>query len=170
MNPDRLICGLATLFGTMAHSGVFWTARMFEGWLRSPITALPLRVNHSMLAIERDGLVITNVGTCRMFATVKEPRDGLLTLAEIDDGPWGDALLEDVRRHMGQEWMPAYGLSIACQEIPGEMVLPFEVSLTTRPSFSDAKVLAIGEAAMTTWNLLTEAPATATALSDLEWT
>jgi hypothetical protein len=60
---------------------------------------------------------------------------------------------------MGQEWMPAYGLSIACQEIPGEM--PFEVSLTTRPSFSDAKVLAIGEAAMTTWNLLTEAPATA---------
>jgi hypothetical protein len=129
--------------------------------LRSPITALPLRVNHSMLAIERGGLVITNVGTCRMFATVKEPRDGLLTLAEIDDGPWGDALLEDVRRHMGQEWMPAYGLSIACQEIPGEMVLPFEVSLTTRPSFSDAKVLAIGEAAMTTWNLLTEAPATA---------
>ena len=84
MNPDRLICGLATLFGTMAHSGVFWTARMFEGWLRSPITALPLRVNHSMLAIERGGLVITNVGTCRMFATVKEPRDGLLTLAEID--------------------------------------------------------------------------------------
>ena len=62
---------------------------------------------------------------------------------------------------MGQEWMPAYGLSIACEEIPGEMVLPFEVSLTTRPSFSDAKVLAIGEAAMTTWNLLTEAPATA---------
>ena len=52
MNPDRLICGLATLFGTMAHSGVFWTARMFEGWLRSPITALPLRVNHSMLAID----------------------------------------------------------------------------------------------------------------------
>jgi hypothetical protein len=161
VNPDRLICGLATLFGTMAHSGVFWTARMFEGWLRSPITALPLRVNHSMLAIERGGLVITNVGTCRMFATVKEPRDGLLTLAEIDDGPWGDALLEDVRRHMGQEWMPTYGLSIACQEIPGEMVLPFEVSLTTRPSFSYAKVLAIGEAAMTTWNLLTEAPATA---------
>ena len=35
MNPDRLICGLATLFGTMAHSGVFSTARMFEGWLRS---------------------------------------------------------------------------------------------------------------------------------------
>lgn len=129
--------------------------------MRSPITALPLRVNHSVLAIERGGLVITNVGTCRMFATVKEPRDGLLTLAEIDDGLWGDALLEDVRRHMGQEWMPAYGLSIACQEIPGEMVLPFEVSLTTRPSFSDAKVLAIGEAAMTTWNLLTEAPATA---------
>jgi hypothetical protein len=62
VNPDRLICGLATLFGTMAHSGVFWTARMFEGWLRSPITALPLRVNHSMLAIERGGLVITNVG------------------------------------------------------------------------------------------------------------
>jgi hypothetical protein len=60
VNPDRLICGLATLFGTMAHSGVFWTARMFEGWLRSPITALPLRVNHSMLAIERGGLVITN--------------------------------------------------------------------------------------------------------------
>ncbi len=69
MNPDRLICGLATLFGTMAHSGVFWTARMFEGRLRSPITALPLRVNHSMLAIERGGLVITNVGTCRMFAS-----------------------------------------------------------------------------------------------------
>jgi hypothetical protein len=69
VNPDRLICGLATLFGTMAHSGVFWTARMFEGWLRSPITALPLRVNHSVLAIERGGLVITNVGTCRMFAT-----------------------------------------------------------------------------------------------------
>ena len=82
------------------HHGVQWRVldpRMFEGWLRSPITALPLRVNHSMLAIERGGLVITNVGTCRMFATVKEPRAGLLTLAEIDDGPWADALLEDGR-------------------------------------------------------------------------
>ena len=86
----------------------------------------------------------------------------MLTLAkEIDDGPWGDALPEDVRRHIGQEWMPAYGLGVACQEIPGEMVLPFEVSLTTRPSFSDAKCSPSAGRAMTTWNLLTEAPATA---------
>jgi hypothetical protein len=119
VNPDRLICGLATLFGTMAHRGVFWSPRMFADWLNGPTTAIPLRVNHSVLAIERSGLVITNVGVCRQFATTTEPRNGLLTLAEIDDGPWGDALLEDVERHMNQEWMPAYGMSIACHEIPG---------------------------------------------------
>ena len=96
-----------------------------------------------------------------------------MTLAEIDDGPWGDALLEDVRRHMGQEWMPAYGLSIACQETPGEMVLPFEVSLTTRPSFSDAKVLAASHRRGRDDHLESAHRSVGngkTALSDLEWT
>jgi hypothetical protein len=34
VNQDRLICGLATCFNTMAHGGLFWTARMFDDWLR----------------------------------------------------------------------------------------------------------------------------------------
>ena len=62
VNPDRLICGLATLFGpAMAPVGRVLDHRMFEGWVAVPITALPLTVNHSMLAIERGGLVITNI-------------------------------------------------------------------------------------------------------------
>jgi hypothetical protein len=162
MNPDRLLCGYATLFGTMAHGGVFWTARMFAGWLNGSITALPLRVNHSVLAIERNGLVITDVGACRMFAPITEPRAGLLTLAEIADGPWGDALLEDVKRHLDQKYLKPYGFSLGCHEIPGDAVLPYECSLTTRPSFTDAKVLAVGPGAMTTWQLLTQAPITPT--------
>ena len=158
MNQDRLICGVATCFNAMARGGTFFTARMFDEWLSTNPLALPLRVGHSVLAIEPNGLVITDVGAARLFASVKEPVRGLLTLCEVAPGHWGDALLEDVQRHQDQPWLPPYGFSLGCHVVPGEAVLPYEVSLTTRPAFSDAKVVAVGPDALQVWDLLTEGP------------
>jgi hypothetical protein len=40
------------------------------------------------------------------------------------------------------------------------IVKPYEVSLTREPAFPDAKIISVGEQAMSTWDLLTErAPA-----------
>jgi len=158
---SRLICGYATVFGQIAASGVFWTSRMFADWLHSPIVALPLRVDHRVIAVDPRGFVILNVGAARKFAVTTEPINGLPTLAEVDTGRWGDALLRDVEHHQDQEWLPPYGFSLGCDVVPGEAVLPYEVSLTTKPAFSDARVLGVGEEALAIWELLTEAPALA---------
>jgi hypothetical protein len=157
VNQDRLICGLATLFNTVAHGGLFWTRKMFTDWL-SIRMAIPLRVSHSVIAVESAGLVITDVGTARLFAPVLEPMPGLLTLCEVDEGRWGDALLRDVEHHQDQPWLPPYGFSLGCHVVPGEAVMPYEVSLTTRPQFSDAKVIAVGREAQTIWDMLTPNP------------
>jgi hypothetical protein len=34
--------------------------------------------------------------------------------------------------------------------------LPYEVSLTRSPAFEDAKILGVGEQALSTWRMLTE--------------
>jgi hypothetical protein len=98
VNQDRLICGLATCFNTMAHGGLFWTAKMFEDWLSTEM-AIPLRVSHSVIAVEPSGMVVNDVGTARLFQPVTVPIPGLLCLCEVDSCRWGDALLEDVARH-----------------------------------------------------------------------
>jgi hypothetical protein len=83
----------------------------------------------------------------------------LLCLAEIDfaDG-WGESLLHDITSILHQKWLPAvWGMSVGAY-LTEDAVLPYEVSLTRRPAFDDARVLAVGADALATWELLTEAP------------
>jgi hypothetical protein len=83
---------------------------------------------------------------------------GLLLLAEVDEGRWGNALLKDVQQHQDQQWLPPYEFSFGVPMLPGEAALPCKLSLTTRPAFTEAKVLAVGPAAMSRWRLLTGVP------------
>ena len=83
--------------------------------------------------------------------------EGLLTLIELDQRDWPDAILADIRRYLGDQepWLPRWRRSLGAQHLPGEIVLPDELSLTMRPGFADALVLATGEAALSRWQLLT---------------
>jgi hypothetical protein len=91
------------------------------------------------------------------FAEVSYPVPGILALAEIDcaDG-WGDSVLADIKSILSQRWLPAaWAMSIAVY--PAEdMAVPFELSLTKRPAFEDAKILGVGDEALEVWSLLTE--------------
>ena len=83
-------------------------------------------------------------------------RGRLATLGEFAEGGWSDAPLEDVRSHLEREtWLPPWRFSLGAQHLPGECVLPHELSLTMRPAFADALVLGVGEAARRRWSLLT---------------
>ncbi len=117
---------------------------------------IPLLVDHGPL-INSWG-VTPSVGTARWFAPVTYPVRGLLCLAEIDfaDG-WGVSLLHDITSILHQKWLPAvWGMSVGAY-LTEDAVLPHEVSLTRRPAFEDARVLAVGADALSTWELLTEA-------------
>jgi hypothetical protein len=96
-DPDRTICGIATVFGQPSpNDGRSWKAEQFKDFL--PLeTAVPLRVDHGPLISGRG--VIMSVGTVRRFAAVTWPTHGLLVLAEVDhaDG-FGDELLHDMPR------------------------------------------------------------------------
>ena len=155
-DPSRLVCGLATCFGVRSHDGRLFRREEFDAWLRLE-SAVPLRVDHAPLAIETNGTFILDVGVARRFCPVHRPVDGLLTLAEIDQGPWGDALLEDLLLHQDrQPWLPGWGMSLGALHIRGLAALPFELSLTTQPGFADARVLGVGPQAQATWDLLAE--------------
>ena len=81
-------------------------------------SALPVRVDHGPL-VDSHG-VLLDVGAARKFCPISEPVDGLLALCEVDEGEWGDAILEDVARHLdGPEWLPAYGFSLGARVLPG---------------------------------------------------
>jgi hypothetical protein len=100
-----------------------------------------------------------NVGTARQFAVVTYPAPGLLVLGEIDyaDG-WGDRILADIDSILRQRWLPAvWGFSIGGLTAEGKVLIE-EVSLTRNPAHPDARVLAIGADALSTWELLSEAP------------
>jgi hypothetical protein len=116
---------------------------------------VPLRLDHAPVAIEPSGMVILDIGMARRFCPVTAPVDGLLCLGEIDQDPWGDALLEDLLLHQEQQpWLPGWGMSLGALHFPGECALPFELSLTTRPGFPDAKVISVGERAVKTFEFL----------------
>jgi hypothetical protein len=116
-----------------------------------------LRVDHGPLINSRG--VIMNVGVVRGVAEISNTVNGLLILAEIDHAEgYGDGLLHDIRSILSQTWLPAvWGLSIAAH-VTEDTVLPYEISLTKRPAYENAKVLGVGEEALDTWNLLTEMP------------
>jgi hypothetical protein len=90
---------------------------------------------------------------------VTYPVTGLLCLAELDyaDG-WGDSLLHDIDSILRQRWLPAAWATSVGAYLTEDAVLPYELSLTRRPAFEDARVLAVGVDALATWELVTEAP------------
>ncbi|MCE3276946.1 MAG: hypothetical protein K0R13_2801 [Propionibacteriaceae bacterium] len=45
-------------------------------------------------------------------------------------------------------------MSLGALHLLGECTLPFELSLTTRPGFPDAKVISVGERAVKTFEFL----------------
>jgi hypothetical protein len=48
MDPDRCLCGLATVFGTRSKNGTVWSLEMLTDWLALE-TAVPLKVDHGGL-------------------------------------------------------------------------------------------------------------------------
>jgi hypothetical protein len=157
MNVDRLIVGMATVFGQPGQDGSKpWRAETFADFLALEV-AVPLRIDHGPL-IDGRGM-IDNLGTVRRFAAVTEPVAGLLCVAEIDHaGGYGDSILRDINSILRQLWMPAgWGMSLGAwvtEDIDAAM--PYEVSVTRHPAFEDALVLAVGADALNVWELLTE--------------
>jgi hypothetical protein len=151
---ERLVCGVATCFGVRSHDGRTFHREEFDGWLRLEM-GVPLRLDHAPLS-DHHG-VLLDVGTARQFCPITSPVDGLLCLAEISEGAWGDSLLKDLLLHQEEgSYLPGYGMSLGALHIRGMAALPFEVSLTTQPGFADAKVISVGPRAQATWSLLTE--------------
>jgi hypothetical protein len=104
-DPDRAICGIATVFGQPCpNDGRSWKAEQFRDFLALE-TAVPLRVDHGPLITGRG--VIMSVGMLHQFATVTWPTHGLLILAEVDDANgFGDELLHDIAAVKTQTWLP----------------------------------------------------------------
>ena len=101
--------------------------------------------------------VIATIGTARRFAPIEYPVNGLLVLAEIDHAEgYGDSVLSELRSSLGI-WAgrTVWGLSVGVHLVDG-LVIPYEISITSRPAFPDAKVLAVGQEAVDTFELLTE--------------
>jgi hypothetical protein len=153
VNPERQIVGVATIFGQRAHGGTLWDPVEFERWLAMEM-AVPVRLDHGAILDSRGGIL--DIGRAGPFAIIQRPVHGLLALLELDPGPWQDALLADLRRHLESPYLRPYGLSIGAHRLRGEVCLPYEISLTQQPGFADALVLDVGPQSQDTWSLLTE--------------
>jgi hypothetical protein len=156
-DPSRTICGYATIFGVPNPNDrrIIYTAAMFRRFLDLEI-AVPLRLDHGPVITSRG--CIRYIGVVRQFRAVEYPVPGLLALGEIDAIPEVAELFADLQAITRQRWLePAWGMSIGCDVVLEEGIArPFEVSVTRDRAFEDAKILAVGERAMSTWDLLTE--------------
>ena len=153
MITDRLLCGVATIFGQRAHGGTLWEPGEFVRWLAMEM-GLPVRLDHGAILDSHGGIL--DIGRAGPFAVIQRPVHGLLALLELDPGDWQDALLEDVRQHLESPCLRPYGLSIGAHRLRGEVCLPYEISITQQPGFAQALILGIGEQAQAVWRLLTE--------------
>jgi hypothetical protein len=163
MTDDRLICGLATVFGQPPEGPDRrpWDADAFRSFVQlgSPV---PVKLDHA--PVIQQGGMLQAVGRTLDHALVEQGTTppGLLILAQLD-GEIGDSLVGDIRRTL-HPWAAAsapWGLSVraAILEAEGSAAIleawPAEVSLTRRPAFPDALVLAAGAEARSAWELLT---------------
>jgi hypothetical protein len=157
-DPSRLVAGIATEFGVRNANGRQWTLPQFEQWLELQL-GLPILHDH-LPVIDPHGRISTT-GTARRFAPVEHPCEGLLALAEIDRTPTGDSVLAELRASL-DAWSgrSQWGFSIGAH-IVDDMIIPFEISMTSRPAFPMAKILSVGEGAAEDWELLTGQPALA---------
>jgi hypothetical protein len=157
LNPDRLVCGVATIFDEPSRNdGRAWSVDDFAAFLGLE-TAIPLLLDHG--PIVHTWGITDRLGMVRGFFPIVSPVRGLLTMAEVDyAGGAGDSVLTDIRSILSQRWLPAaWGMSVGAWVEEGTVV-PYEVSLTRKPAFESARVLAAGPQALDTWELLTGSP------------
>ena len=154
MNPQRCIVGIALPFGVCSRDDRGpWGESDIQEWLTCGV-GLPCRLDHGPI-LDRDSFIYT-IGAARDFAVVRQPVYGLLTMIEIDEGRWGDAVLRDVDHLLRARWLPpGWGLSLGIYATE-HGILPYEVSLTRNPAFEDSMIIACGAETQGVWNLLTE--------------
>jgi hypothetical protein len=160
INSERCFVGVACTFGKrVRNDGHIFAPEMFKRFLDLEM-GLPLRVEHGSLLTSKGA--IRYVGAVRKFHVIDYPVHGLLILAELHDDPagWSNELLHDLAAIASQQWLPqAWALSIGAHIGEGT-VLPYEISLTQSPADHDAKILAVGAEAITTFELLSEVAST----------
>jgi hypothetical protein len=123
--------------------------------------AVPLRLNHEPI-IASWGLT-DSIGTVERFVAVDYPTPGLLILAEIGEANgFGDGIIRDIKKSLSFEYFdPTWSFSVGALWDGEDQAIVREISLTRSPAYRDARVLAVGEDAIETFNLLTEQRAAA---------
>jgi hypothetical protein len=161
MDHDRLVCGIATCFDVRSETGIQWSAGQFQGFVDHGM-AVPLLFEHEPI-IASSGF-IPEIGVARRFEPVSYPSRGLLCLAEVKwaDG-WGDSILRDIRSVLSQQWLPSvWSFSVSALIAEAGEIWIEEVSITRKPAFSDARILACGPDALQTWEFCREMSAATT--------
>jgi hypothetical protein len=153
VNPQRQVVGVATIFNQRSYGGLCWQPEEFGRWLGMEM-AVPVRLDHGPILSSSGGIL--DIGRAGPFAVIRQPVFGLLALLELDEGPWQDALLADIKQHLGSPYLQPYGLSIGAHRLRGEVCLPYELSISLDPGFAQALILDVGPQAQDTWDLLTE--------------
>lgn len=154
MNPERLICGLATVFGQRHPGGVVWQARHFGKFVDSGHT-VPMWIDHREPVLAGE-----NVGTWVAFAAVGKSSTpaGLLAIGEFANSPAGEGHLEEARSANPWGGEPLWGLSVQAADISDDESGRWwlrELSLTRKPIHDNARVLGVGPYAGDVWRLLT---------------
>jgi hypothetical protein len=162
VNPERLVCGLATLFDVPAgDDGLTWRAADFADFV-SAGAGVPMLVDHRLPLEPSEAL-----GTWFGFAVLAEGTTpaGLLAIGEFGHTPAGEGwlrMLGETVRWWDPRDPPPWGLSVragdASEAGDGSRRWLTEVSLTRKPAWSDARVLGVGEHAASVWELLTGNP------------
>jgi Homeodomain-like domain len=151
---------VSTVFDTPPRNGGKpWTAEHFDLMVDLELP-VPLRYDHDRI-FDLRGLAY-DLGTVERFAITQYPIDRLLVLGQIAENGYGDSVLADLRKSLSYEFFaPDWGLSIGGWWDGEDQAIVREISLTRSPAYRDARVLAVGEDAIETFNLLTEQRAAA---------
>jgi len=160
VNPERLICGLATVFDApSANGGGYWQAHHFADFVKSCMAVKMLDSHRPPIG---DDEVL---GSWRAFAVVEAGSTpaGLLTIGEFGHSAYGQARLNELSASNAPWGDPkpweAWGLSVTAGDVSeagdGTRRWLTEVSLTTKPAYADARVLGVGPYAGDVWRLLT---------------
>lgn len=163
MSTDRLVCGLAVPFDEPSVDREFEFRREHLERFVELGGGLPLMFSHGPTITSRS--VVPTIGRGARFALLDASPPipaGVLALARVDDGPYGDAVLDEIRGGR------ITGLSLRCGLVYDDagaldMVWPTELSLCHDPRFDRARIIATGKDALSAWELLTGQPVKASA-------